>query len=59
MRFYRVLIETLTIPLNGWPTVFSPPLRPTLPLSLRYHLVMLPPHLASLSGAGDAPALFA
>jgi len=30
---------------------------PTLPLSLRYHLVMLPRHLASLGNSSDAPAL--
>jgi len=58
MRLYSVLIETLTLPFNGWPTVFKPPPIPTLPLPLRYRLIVFFAHLASLGGSGNAPALF-
>ena len=59
MCLYRLLIETLTLPLNGWPTVFKPPLIPTLPLNPGYRLVVFFAHFASLGGTGNAPALFA
>jgi len=45
-----------TLPFYSWPTVFGPPLLPTLPLSLTNLGIMLPRKLASLARSFDAPA---